>query len=174
MYYFPSNSALVVTGSITVSLNRTLQAWHMNAAFQSHTHTRHLLTSLLRLTQNWIAAQFIFKITVCTDTTENTIFHCYGCIFTAMLPGNVLLLGAKSIENSYPSTLAVYRAVVQELVDQIRYNNIPVQFICCNVLIYFILFSEAAISQSRTIDPKIMGWLTILESRNVWMEAVLL
>jgi phage terminase Nu1 subunit (DNA packaging protein) len=47
-------------------------------------------------------------------------------MFTAALPGNVLLLGAEPIENTVSPLLLrlVYRAVAQQRVDQIRYNII--------------------------------------------------
>jgi hypothetical protein len=42
-------------------------------------------------------------------------------MFTAALPGNVLLFGANRIENSFPSVADFHRAVAQQRVDQIRY-----------------------------------------------------
>jgi hypothetical protein len=51
---------------------------------------------------------------------------------TAALPGNVLLLGADSIENTVSLLLLrfVYRSVAQQRIDQIRYN---VYFIHLNI-----------------------------------------
>jgi hypothetical protein len=70
------------------------------------------------------AAPFIFKITLCTDPTENPVSHCCGCMFTATLSGNRLPISpcADGIENSFPSIVAsihVYRAVAWQRVDQI-------------------------------------------------------
>jgi hypothetical protein len=46
-------------------------------------------------------------------------------MFTAALPGNVLLLGVDRIENTVSLLFLrfVYRPVAQQRVDQIRYNK---------------------------------------------------
>jgi hypothetical protein len=57
-------------------------------------------------------------------------------MFTAALPGNVLLLGADGIENIVSLLLLrfVYRAVAQQRADEMHYNT---NKLCINYFLFY-------------------------------------